>query len=303
MKEYPLVSVALCTYNGEKYISQQLGSIQFQTYRNLEIIVVDDCSTDGTFNIVKAYAEKDSRIKCFQNEVNKGFNKNFEQAIKLTTANYIAISDQDDIWLPEKLELLLNEIGDNWLIISNSSFIDDNNGQTGGEILENFNPAIHGYKGMLLANFVTGHTTLFKREFLDYFSPVPQEGFYDWWMGFVALYHNKIVFLDKVLTKYRIHQASVTQQRANSKQTKSKKNTTIAAMLSSFATYKNLGPKDKIFIEALKSAYDLNLSGVNSIHLIKMVSNHYGELFPYLKKRKWFSLLNFAFKYSQKVKN
>jgi glycosyltransferase involved in cell wall biosynthesis len=61
MKEEPLISVALCTYNGEKFISQQLDSILCQTYKYLEIIIVDDCSTDGTFNIVRSYAKKDSR--------------------------------------------------------------------------------------------------------------------------------------------------------------------------------------------------------------------------------------------------
>src|ERR1700754_726282 len=120
MDEELLVSIALCTYNGEKYISQQLDSILRQTHRNLEIIIVDDCSADNTFNIVKRYSILDSRIKCFRNEVNIGFNKNFEKAIKLATGDYIAISDQDDIWLPGKVELLLNNIGDNWLIFSNS---------------------------------------------------------------------------------------------------------------------------------------------------------------------------------------
>src|ERR1700748_3070750 len=99
MSKQPLVSVAMCTYNGEKYIRQQLDSILNQTWRNLEIVIVDDGSSDDTFAIISEYAEKDSRIKCFKNEVNLGFNKNFEHAVELTTGDYIAISDQDDIWL------------------------------------------------------------------------------------------------------------------------------------------------------------------------------------------------------------
>ncbi len=72
MKEELLVSIALCTYNGEKFISQQLDSILSQTHRNLEVIIVDDCSADSTFNIVSDYSLVDSRVKCFRNEVNPG---------------------------------------------------------------------------------------------------------------------------------------------------------------------------------------------------------------------------------------
>jgi glycosyltransferase involved in cell wall biosynthesis len=106
MTEQPLVSVAMCTYNGEKFINLQLDSILAQTYHNLELVIVDDGSTDETFNIISDYAKKDGRIKCFKNEVNLGFNKNYERAIKLTTGEFIAISDQDDIWLPHKMMMM-----------------------------------------------------------------------------------------------------------------------------------------------------------------------------------------------------
>ena len=303
MKEEPLISVALCTYNGEKFISQQLDSILCQTYKHLEIIIVDDCSTDGTFNIVSSYAKKDSRIKCFKNEVNKGFNKNFGYAITLTKGEYIAISDQDDIWFPPKMELLLNNINDEWLIFSNSCYINDRNEIIPGEILKNFNLEISNYKGILLANFITGHTTLFKREFLDYFLPLPEAGFYDWWMGFVALYHQKATVLNEVLTQYRIHESSVMQRRLNSGQAKLAENKTIDVMLSAFASYKDLAYQDKIFIEELKNAYKLNLSRRNSTYLITIILKYYEALFPNQKRRKRLSLLNFAFKYARKTKN
>src|ERR1700761_1761213 len=189
--QQPLISVALCTYNGEKYIAEQLDSIISQTYKNLEIVVVDDCSIDRTFEIVSAYASRDSRIKCFKNVVNLGFNKNFEKAVTLTTGDYIAISDQDDIWLPEKLQLLSEHVGDNWLIFSNSDFINN----TDGYKLVNDFKLPSDYKGILLFNYVTGHTTLISREFLKSVLPFPDDGYYDWWMGFVASYHHKIAFL------------------------------------------------------------------------------------------------------------
>jgi glycosyltransferase involved in cell wall biosynthesis len=302
MREEPLVSIALCTYNGEKYIRQQLDSIINQTYQNLEIVIVDDSSSDDTYNIAGNYAQKDSRIKCFRNEVNLGFNKNFEKAIKLTTGAFIAISDQDDIWLPQKIESLLNHIGNNWLIFSNSAFINERNEIKDEKIVKVFNPAANNYKSILLANFVTGHTTLFKREFINYFLPFPEKGFYDWWMGFVALYHQKIIFFDEVLTNYRIHEASVMQNLINSGQEKQEANNAIEHMLSAFASYKNLKNEDKIFIVRLRNAYKEGLYQKRGIPIIRMILNNYKELFANQKIRKGLSLLNFARKYARKVK-
>ena len=303
MDEELLVSIALCAYNGEKYISQQLDSILRQTHRNLEIIIVDDCSTDNTFNIVKRYSVLDSRIKCFRNEVNIGFNKNFEKAIKLTTGDFIAISDQDDIWLPGKVELLLNNIGDNWLIFSNSSFIDENNKVKAGRMLwKGFDLADRNYRRILLANFITGHNLLFKREFAGYFLPLPKHGFYDWWIGFVALYHKKITFLDKTTTQYRIHGHSVMQQRIISGQEEQEKAKTIDHMLTAFASYERLEKRDKVFITQLKDAYKKNIFYKNAIPLIKVIVNNYRELFTNEKIRKGLSLFNFALKYAWKVR-
>jgi glycosyltransferase involved in cell wall biosynthesis len=306
MKDEPLVSIALCTYNGEKYISQQLNSIINQTYRSLEIIIVDDCSSDDTYNIISNYAQNDSRIKCFKNEANIGFNKNFEYAIKLTTGEYIAISDQDDIWLPMKIESLLNHIGDNWLIFSNSVFVNSSNEVMDGKMLHTYNIAtnkyMHNYKSILLSNFITGHTMLFKKEFIDYFSPFPEKGFYDWWMGFVALYHQKILFLNEILTHYRVHETSVMQGRIKLGQEKLNEAEAIDHMLSAFASYTHLENVDRAFITHLRDAYKLNLFQKVAIPLIKIIFNNYCELFVNHKIRKRLSLLNFAIKYARKAR-
>ena len=143
---------------------------------------------------------------------------------------------------------------------------------------------------------------IFKREFINYFLPFPEKGFYDWWMGFVSLYHQKATFLNEVLTQYRIHESSVMQRRLNSGQAKLAENKTIDVMLSAFASYKDLANDDKIFIEELKNAYKLNLSGRNSTYLITIILKYYEELFPNQKRRKRLSLLNFAFKYAKKAK-
>ncbi len=296
--EEPLISIALCTYNGAKYLGEQLDSILGQTYQKFEIIVVDDCSTDHTPDIVGRYAAQDSRIKFFKNEANLGFNKNFEKAIRLTSGEYIAISDQDDIWLANKLRLLLDNIYDKWMIFSNSSYLNES---SSGQLLENFKPP-DDFRGILLFNYITGHTTLFRREFLNYIFPFPQKGYYDWWMGFVATYHHKITFIDEALTLYRVHGESVIQKRVDLGEKKLEEYATITSMLDAFATYLNLKPSDRDFIVRLKSSYRAKGTQALSIPLARIVFKYYEALFPNLKARKSFSKLNFAFKFSKGVK-
>src|SRR6187402_1340706 len=107
MTEKALVSVVLCTYNGISFIDDQLNSILNQTFKNLEIIIADDCSSDGTFEKLQSYKEKDSRIKLYRNETNLGYNMNFSKACAFSTGAYIAIADQDDVWETGKIENML----------------------------------------------------------------------------------------------------------------------------------------------------------------------------------------------------
>lgn len=104
------ISIALATYNGARYISDLLDSLLKQTRTPDEIIVVDDMSTDGTIEILNAYALKFSLIKVFQNKTNLGVNRNFEKAISLCKGDYIFICDQDDIWLSNNIEKKIETI-------------------------------------------------------------------------------------------------------------------------------------------------------------------------------------------------
>src|SRR5574344_1640995 len=115
-----LISIAMCSYNGERFIKEQIDSIIAQTYKNFELIIVDDGSKDNTIEIIKYYQSKDSRIKLFQNEKNLGFVKNFEKAITLCSGDFIALADQDDVWKKNKIEVFLNNIDKNMLIYSDA---------------------------------------------------------------------------------------------------------------------------------------------------------------------------------------
>lgn len=118
-----MISIAMATYNGEKYLREQLDSILAQTVQDFELVVCDDCSTDSTVRILEEYVEKDARIKIFCNEQNLGFVKNFEKAISLCQGECIALSDQDDVWLPEHLQVLLENIGEKDLCGTDASQI------------------------------------------------------------------------------------------------------------------------------------------------------------------------------------
>jgi glycosyltransferase involved in cell wall biosynthesis len=98
-----LISVALCTYNGARFIRGQLDSLLAQTHRNIEVLAADDASTDDTVSILQEYAERDPRVRVLVNRHNMGFKKNFEQVISSCRGSFIAPCDQDDIWFPEKL--------------------------------------------------------------------------------------------------------------------------------------------------------------------------------------------------------
>ena len=88
-----MISVAMATYNGERYLPVQLDSILNQTIQDFEIVICDDCSRDNTRKILEDYAKLDSRIKVYLNETNLGFKKNFEKAISLCSGDYVALSD------------------------------------------------------------------------------------------------------------------------------------------------------------------------------------------------------------------
>jgi len=103
------VSVAIATYNGEKYLAEQLDSLYSQTRQPDEVIAVDDCSKDNTVKILDEYSKK-YNVKFYINDRNLGIAKNFEKAISLCTGNYIMLCDQDDVWLPQKIEKSLKKI-------------------------------------------------------------------------------------------------------------------------------------------------------------------------------------------------
>ena len=212
------VSVALCTYNGEKYLASQLDSVLRQTYPAYEIIIVDDGSSDATFNIVKEYAERTSTIKYFVNEQNLGYVQNFSKAISLTSGDYVALSDQDDIWTEDHLEKLLNNIGDKAVCVGDSMMIDAQGKETGekfSEVKQNYyipeNDVQKAYRIVYNYNPYQGASMLIDRKWVDSFLPIPAEaGYHDTFLAGCASLTRGLAVIPDIITQYRMHEGQVT---------------------------------------------------------------------------------------------
>ncbi|WP_295664899.1 glycosyltransferase family 2 protein [uncultured Mucilaginibacter sp.] len=206
----PLVSVVMATYNGSRFLREQLDSIVNQTYPNLEIIVVDDCSTDDTVAILNAYAAKYANIKVYVNEVNLGYVKNFEKGLLLSTANYISPCDQDDIWLPNKTEFLMAKLAGNAIVYCNSAIINEAGELTGKKLSDT--KYLQTYDDCLqytIGNTAAGHAMILTRKTMLDSMPLPTMIPHDYWLGFVATFESQLLFVDEPLVWYRQHSANV----------------------------------------------------------------------------------------------
>lgn len=202
----PFVSIVMCTYNGEKFLRQQIDSILAQTYPNFELIIADDASSDSTASVLEEYNRKDNRVKYHINPANIGYNKNFEKAFLFVTADYIAISDQDDIWESNKIELMMKE----WL--PGSLFIYSLSGNFSTDDFENRKQAPSANYGritqlhqLVFSSPVHGHACMFKKELLEYCVPFPTDIYYDWWMSMHAARVAPVSCIPLTLTWHRMH--------------------------------------------------------------------------------------------------
>lgn len=206
----PLISIALCTYNGSAFLAEQLNSILNQDYSNFEIIIVDDNSTDNTPILINSFLP-DYRIHFYRNEKNIGYAANFSKAISLCKGQFIALSDQDDIWLPEKLAIMISRIGNLSGLYHNSAFMTPDGQLNGIELTDK----VHFVSGrnpesLLLYNYVGGHTLMIDREILKHALPIPIGIYHDWWLAFVCMNLKGLNYIEQPLVYYRIHESNQT---------------------------------------------------------------------------------------------
>jgi glycosyltransferase involved in cell wall biosynthesis len=213
------ISVALCTYNGERFLSRQLASMLQQTRLPDELVICDDCSTDSTIEILQDFAALAGfPVKITRNEHNLGFVANFERAIQLCQGDLIALSDQDDIWDSMRLQrseqrfLTHPEVG---LVFSDADIIDDQDQLTGTRLWQNF-----GFEGerkqRLLAGdytvlaknrFVTGATVMFRSRLRENCLPIGSGWLHDEWIAATAAAVADLMPIDSPLIRYRRHTA------------------------------------------------------------------------------------------------
>lgn len=208
-KTYSLISVVMATYNGERFLAEQIESVLLQTYPNIELIIIDDVSTDGTVSIIQSYIEENSNLRLYVNEENLGYIKNFEKGMLLAEGGLIALCDQDDIWVTDKLKILFEEIEQHEIVYSNSELIDESGHRLGKKMSDIRNQL--SYDDCLMYTigaWAPAHAMLIKKELVERCLPFPSLVTHDFWLGFVATCKGPIKYLPLQLVYYRQHNSN-----------------------------------------------------------------------------------------------
>lgn len=195
----PLVSIVITSYNGDKYLAEQLESIIGQTYPSLEIIISDDASTDDTWAIAQRYATQDARIVLVRHEKNVGLHANLGGALERANGEFIAISDQDDIWRPDKIEKQLALLNGAVGVYSDSALIDAKGNSLGFTLFQSLNispgPDISRTVPLFFKNAVSGHALLFHRSLLSMVLPFTDDFIFDHQLALAASCFGGLRFL------------------------------------------------------------------------------------------------------------
>ena len=224
------VDILLATYNGEKYLREQIESILNQSHKDFRLLISDDCSKDLTRTILEEYKNKDSRIEIFFQENNLGVVKNFEFLLGKVEANYYMFSDQDDIWKENKIEKSLSKIEEGFdLVYSDLEVVDENL----NVIYESYwklkgiydkIKKYNNFNSLYLNNFVTGCTMISRKELINKFLPLPNTSKYvlhDYWISLILSQDGRISYIEEPLIKYRQHKNNKVGSKKKSDELKS----------------------------------------------------------------------------------
>lgn len=198
------ISVAMATYNGEKYIKEQIETILKNLNDNDELVISDDGSSDMTVEIIKSFNDK--RIKLI-NGPKKGLKQNFNNAIKNTSGDIIFLSDQDDIWMENKVEKMVECFNlNNYILIQHDAIVVDENDNVLLESFAEHRKVKTGIIKNLIKNSYHGCCIAFRKELKNEILPIPDNIYlHDEWIGLVAELNGKTCFINDKLIKYRRH--------------------------------------------------------------------------------------------------
>ena len=214
------VQIIMATYNGEKYLEEQMDSLLAQTWTDIRVEVCDDGSTDHTCDVIERYAQKDSRISIHRNEENKGYVRNFLEGMQRSEAEYIMFCDQGDIWDQNKIEVTLGAMEQAErgsadipiLVFTDAINFDSDTGQDQGRFHEKSHLNIKKVDTahLFMENKVIGCTVMVNRAVLPYLTEIPQEiRVHDWWLALICSHFGQIVYVDRPTLRYRQHSGNM----------------------------------------------------------------------------------------------
>ena len=213
------ISIAMCTYNGAHYLEEQLASIVSQTRRPDELIICDDCSTDSTRSILTDFvATSPVKVTLKTNATRLGSTRNFEQAITLCSGDIIVLSDQDDVWLPEKLKLFEEAFSvdpEVALVFSDAELIDHDGKSLNRTLWDTLSVEAEklarpdAYEVLDRREAITGTTMAFRSSFRSLVLPIPDNIplIHDGWIAQMIAHAGNFKPISKPLIKYRQHSA------------------------------------------------------------------------------------------------
>ena len=211
MIENKKIDILMATYNGEKYLGEQLDSIINQTYHNWNLLIRDDNSTDKTLEIIQNYHKKDKRIKILKdNKGNIGIVRNFEELLKSSESEFIMFSDQDDIWVENKLDMYLKMIekikNKGFMIHSDAILFDKNKSNILKDTFISKKAINRGLENVFFNYFVQGATILISKEIKNFILPFPKEVYlHDRYIHLISELFFERVFINQPLIYYRQH--------------------------------------------------------------------------------------------------
>ena len=211
------ISVAMCTYNGERFLSEQLQSLLAQERRPDEVVICDDGSVDRTVEMLELFArEAPFPVLVVRNTTNLGFSRNFQKAVALTGGDLIALADQDDRWYPQKLRRLVELFADPVTggVFSNGDLIDSTSQTVAGDLWNRFQfdrkeqqRFLSGgsFEILLRHNVVTGMAFAFRRRVRDMLAWLPEPWPHDAWLALMLAATGELRACPERLVAYRTH--------------------------------------------------------------------------------------------------
>lgn len=214
----PLVSVAMCTWNGERWLDAQLESILSSIAPGDELVVVDDASSDGTWARLRAI--DDPRVRLLRNDANLGVRASFDRALGATRGAIVLLADQDDVWEPRKRDAMVEAFAADpavTAVVSDATLIDGD----GAWIGESFMATRGGFDGSLAGTFVRsrflGCAMGVRRRVLELALPIPARApMHDMWLGAIAAAIGRVAYVDRPLLRYRRHGGNASPSRSPS---------------------------------------------------------------------------------------